>query len=129
QKRSFFISGLALLLLVKAPSGSAFAHERRDVADSYQFVVGVLSEPLVTGQMNGIDLRIINAQSSQPVEGVQETLQAELIMGEQTKAVSLQTRSGLAGYYTAPFIPTQQGSIVFRFHGTVGDAPIDEQFT
>ena len=129
HRRNVLIVGLTLAFLLLAPSVSAFAHERREVADSYQFVVGPLSEPMVTGQMNGIDLRVFDAQSGDPVTGVQETLQGELIVGSQKRAVALQARVGLAGYYTAPFIPTQEGSIEFRFHGTIGGAPIDEQFS
>jgi hypothetical protein len=129
KRRNLLITVLALVLAMQASSMSAFAHERREVADTYEFRVGSLTEPLVTSQMNGIDLRITNTQLNQLVEGVQETLQAELMMGQQTKAVTLQARPGMpAGNYTAPFISTQEGTLTFRFHGTIEGMAVDEQF-
>lgn len=128
KRRSLLITALALVLVMQASTLSASAHERRPVADTYEFVVGPLVEPLVTGQVNGIDLRITNTQLNQPVEGAQETLQAELMMGQQTKPVTLQARFGLTGYYTAPFIGTQEGTLTFRFHGTIDGVVVDEQF-
>ena len=128
QIAKLLVMSVVLVLLMQGASLNASAHERRQVADTYEFRVGVLTEPLVTGQMNGIDLRITQTQLNQLVEGVQETLQAELIVGEQVKGVALQPRAGLAGNYTAPFISTQAGNLTFRFRGTIDGMPIDEQF-
>lgn len=50
-------------------------------------------------------------------------------MGEQSKPLTLQPRGGSPpGYYTAPFIPTQDGTLTFRFYGTIDGVPLDEQF-
>ena len=51
------VVGFVVVLLMQGSSINASAHERRQVADSYEFVVGPISEPLTSGQINGIDLR------------------------------------------------------------------------
>src|SRR5437868_611555 len=104
RRRNLLIVTLGLAVLMQASPLSAWAHERRQVAETYEFVVGPLNEPMVTGQINGIDLRISDSQSNQAVEGAQDTLQAELIVSGQAKAVELQARFGMAGAYTAPLI-------------------------
>jgi hypothetical protein len=124
--------GVCLVLLaltaVLFPS-AALAHERRTVAGKYQFVVGFLNEPAVAGQMNGIDLRVSTADAK-PVEGVEQTLKAEVIVGggAKTAPLALQARFGQPGSYAAYFIPTRDGSYIFHFTGTIEGTPIDERF-
>lgn len=107
---------------------SVDAHERRTVAGRYTFVVGFLEEPALLEQPNGIDLRITNAQTNEPVEGVERTLKADLIAGGQTKTVELRARFGQRGAYTASVIPTKTGTWVFRFYGEIEGIRIDERF-
>ena len=71
----------ALALLIGSGTEDAAAHERRTVADKYTFVVGFINEPVFLEQPNGIDLRITNAESNEPVEGVEKTLKADMIVG------------------------------------------------
>ena len=109
-------------------AGRAEAHERRTVAGKYTFVVGFLEEPALVGQPNGIDLRITNAQTNEPVDGVERTLKADIVVGDQTKTVELRPRFGQRGAYTANVIPTRAGTWVFRFYGDVEGTPVDERF-
>src|SRR5512135_2012048 len=104
---------------------AALAHERRTVAGKYQFVVGFLNEPAVADQMNGIDLRI-STSDGKPVEGLEQTLKAEVIVGggARTAQLPLQARFGQPGSYAAYFIPTRDGSYIFHFTGTIEGAPI-----
>jgi hypothetical protein len=120
------VAALALLLL-SGPS-AASAHERRTVAGKYVFVVGFLNEPALVEEPNGIDLRVTNAQTNEPVEGLEKTLKAEIIVGDQKKTVDLRARFGQKGAYTADIIPTKAGTWAFRFFGTVEGTPVDERF-
>jgi len=122
---------LALLLLPLASPGIAFAHERRPVAGKYQFVVGFLNEPAIAGQMNGIDLRVsIPGDNDKPVEGLDKTIKAEVIVGGGARSMPLplQARFGQPGAYAGYFMPTREGSYIFHFTGTIEGSPIDERF-
>jgi hypothetical protein len=118
---------IALLLLALLPS-VASAHERRDVG-KLQFVVGWISEPSLVGQPNGIDLRITDKATNQPVEGAEKTLKAMVAFGGgQPREFPLKARFGQKGAYTADIIPTKAGSYIFTFTGTVGDQQVNERF-
>jgi hypothetical protein len=116
--------GLALTFL--AP-GSASAHERRTVGGDYTFVVGFLKEPAFEGETNGIDLRVSKA-GDQPVEGLEKTLKAEVVVGGATLPLEFKPRFRVPGAYDANFVPTRPGTYIFHFSGSVEGTPVDERF-
>ncbi len=120
------VAALALIALSGTPSASA--HERRTVAGKYTFVVGFINEPALLEEPNGIDLRISTAQTNDPVEGVEKTLKADVIVGGQTKTMDLRARFGQKGAYTADLFPTKTGTWVFRFYGTIEGSQVEEKF-
>ncbi|MGH2543742.1 MAG: hypothetical protein ACRDIB_13140, partial [Ardenticatenaceae bacterium] len=72
------ISATLLVLALAAFSANvALAHESRPVGE-YTLVVGFIVEPAFEGIKNGIDLRVTNTDSQAPVEGLEETIEAEL---------------------------------------------------
>ncbi|HEY7061663.1 MAG TPA: hypothetical protein VII06_09300 [Chloroflexota bacterium] len=117
------LAGLGLSLL--AP-GTASAHERRTVGDN-QFIVGFLKEPAFEGETNSIDLRV-STPDDQPVEGLEKTLKAEVIVGGATLPLELKPRFRTPGAYNAEFVPTRPGTYIFHFSGTIDGQPIDERF-
>ena len=121
---------LAISLVALFP-GTASAHERRTVAEKYQFVVGFLTEPPFVNEINGIDVRVtIPGENNKPVEGLQSTLKAEVIVGggARTMPIELATRFGMPGAYAGHFMPTREGSYIFRFTGTIEGKAIEERF-
>ncbi|CAA9548247.1 MAG: hypothetical protein AVDCRST_MAG49-1543 [uncultured Thermomicrobiales bacterium] len=148
--------GLAVLLLAAVAPRGAGAHEVRQVGD-YEFVVGFLDEPAFAGELNGLDLRVTLkpgaatpgaatpdaspaadggdtpaaaiAPEGTPVEGLDETLQAEVIYLDQTMALPLRARYGEPGAYASEFFPTTPGDYSFRVFGTVEGVQVDETFT
>ena len=126
--RVFLRGAIAALLLIVLVPGSALAHERRDVG-KLQFVVGWLTEPSILGEPNGLDLRISDKASGQPVEGAEKTLKATVAFGGGApKEFPIRARFGMKGAYTADVIPTRAGAYVFTFTGTVGDEPVNQKF-
>lgn len=115
--------GLSVLALGAA---SALGHEQRDVA-GYSFVVGFVDEPVFTGQKSGLEF-LVN-QGEEPVEGLEETLQAEVIYQDERRDLPLSPRFGEAGWYESIFFPTAAGPYTFRIFGDIGGQPIDESFT
>jgi hypothetical protein len=104
---------IAVIILALATPGTALAHEGRDVGGKYRFVVGFLNEPAVTGQVNGIDLRVsVPTENDRPVEGLEATLRATIIVGGEAnvRPVELQPRFGQPGAYQAAFIPPGWGA-------------------
>lgn len=124
-------AALALLMAAAAVMtthpGSASAHERRAVG-KYTFVVGWLVEPALANEPNGIDLRITDTASTQPVDGAQNSLKIALTQGSTTKELALRARFGVAGGYTADLIPTKSGQYLFRFFGEINGDKVDEKF-
>jgi hypothetical protein len=118
------VLGAALTMAVGA--GAAMAHESRDVGE-YTFVVGFLDEPVYAGLKSGLDLHI--SAGDAPVEGAQETLEAEVTFGDQTRALEITPSFGEPGAYRSVFFPTAAGSYTFRVFGEIDGTAIDESFT
>ncbi len=127
MKRSWFLSlalAFALMLLFVSV---ASAHERRTVG-KYQLVVGFLNEPAYVNQVNSIDFRVTNAETTKPVEGLEKSVKAEVIVGGKVLPLSLAARFGQPGAYAAYFIPTKVGSYIFHFTGDIEGTKLDEKF-
>lgn len=119
---------LAVVLLTFLIPSTSLAHERRDVG-KLQFTVGWIGEPSLLGEPNGIDLRIADKATGNPVEGAEKTLKATVAFGGgQPKEFQLRARFGQKGSYTADIIPTKAGAYIFTFTGTVGDQQVNEKF-
>jgi len=132
-------AALALLLPVMAS-----AHEHRDLDNGhFSVIVGWSTEPAYTGFLNGLDLRVYDdtqpatpsaeggddAPSGAPVEGLEGTLKAQIIYGDQTADLTLEPRWNTPGAYDAWIVPVAAGDYSFRIYGTIGDTPVDETFT
>lgn len=103
------------------------AHETRVVATDYSFVVGFINEPAVQGDTNGMWLEVTMAEA--PVLGLADTLQAQVIFGDQTRDMALTPAFGEEGVYEAVFIPSEPGDYTFRFFGQIDGVDVDETFT
>lgn len=114
---------LLMLLLAAAP---VLAHEGREIA-GYEVEVGFMNEPVFVGGRSGLEI-VVNKEEA-PVEGLEASLKAEVIVGGQRRDLPLTTREGEPGAYESVFIPTVAGPYTFHLTGTIEDAAIDESFT
>jgi hypothetical protein len=119
-------AALGAVLTAVVGTGTVAAHESREVGD-LTMVVGFLDEPVYVGQKSGLDLRI--SRGEEPVEGLEETLQAEVIFEDQARALEISPSFGDPGAYRSVFIPTAAGPYTFRIFGEVDGESIDESFT
>ena len=110
-------------------SNVALGHERRNVGP-YTFVVGWLVEPAYVNNLNALDLTVSETQGAKAVEGLEKTLQAEIIVGGAAKTMPLKVaaRFGLPGKYQGQVLPTNTGDYSFHIFGTVGTTKVDEKF-
>ncbi len=128
------VLSLAAALLVAATTfafaaGTALAHERRQVGP-YTFAVGWLTEPAYVNTINGLDLTVTESATGKAVEGLDKTLQAEVIVGGGAKKLPLDlaARFGQPGKYQGQFMPTKDGDYIFHITGTAGSTKVDERF-
>ncbi|MGH2560837.1 MAG: hypothetical protein ACRDJH_17370 [Thermomicrobiales bacterium] len=131
------IAALALALPI-----ATLAHERREVADGqYQFVVGFIEEPAFVGEKNGLSLRITKPGGPEatptaegeeariPIEGLETTLTAEVIYGDQSMDLPLQPAFRDPGLYVSHFFPMAEGDYSFHIAGEIEGVAVDETFT
>lgn len=114
---------LLLLLLTAAP---ALAHEGREIA-GYEVEIGFIDEPVYVGGRSGVEI-FVN-KDEKPVEGLEQSLKAAVVVGEATRDLPLSTREGEPGAYESVFIPTVAGPYTFHLTGTIEGNPVDESFT
>ena len=117
------IGAAACLLLVATP---VLAHEERTVA-GYDMEVGFINEPVFVGDKSGLEFSVM--KDDQPVEGLEQTLTAQVIYQGQTRDLPLEARDGSPGWYQSVFIPTAAGPYTFHISGTIESNPVDESFT
>jgi hypothetical protein len=117
---------LGAVLTTMVGISAASAHESREVGE-YTFVVGFLDEPIYSGQKSGLDMRV--SLGEEPVEGLEETLQAEVIFDDQTRELEISPSFGEPGAYRSVFFPTAAGPYTFHIFGDVEGTAVDESFT
>jgi len=116
----------AAAALSLSPAAVATAHEERTVA-GYDMEVGFINEPVFVGDKSGLEF-FVN-KDSKPVEGLEQTLTAQVIYQGQTRDLPISARDGSPGAYESLFIPTAAGPYTFHIKGTIEGNAIDEQFT
>ena len=136
------IGGVALACALVAFPLVADAHESRDiVGGKYHIVIGFMNEPVFAGDKSGLEFWVTEVAAATPaaddeeaegapVEGLEETLQAEVIYEDQTMALPLTAMwDEPGGYYSVFFPAASEGDYTFRVFGTINGAEIDESFT
>ncbi len=140
---SFAACALALLGALHVTPAIVEAHETRTIADGqYQIVVGLMNEPVYAGDKSGLEFWVTEVPAATPtagteeetegasVEGLEETLQAEVIYEDQTMELPLTAMwDDPAGYYSVFFPTTSEGDYTFRIYGAINGTEIDESFT
>jgi len=119
-------TALGAMLTALVGTGAVGAHEARGVGE-YSFTVGFLDEPVYSGQKSGLDLRV--ARGDEPVEGVEETLEAEVTFGGQSRTLEISPVFNQPGAYQSVFFPTAAGPYTFHVFGDVEGQAVDESFT
>jgi len=117
---------LAAALTMIAGATTILAHESREFGD-HTIVVGFAEEPVFTGQKSGLEFRV--AHGEEPVEGLEETLEASVTFGNETRDLVISAAFGEPGLYRSVFFPTAAGAYTFRIFGEIEGEPFDESFT
>ena len=108
--------------------GAALAHGQTQVGD-YALEIGFHNEPVYQGDANSLDLFVTNSKTNEKVNGLEKTLQAEIIFGSSKKPLTLAPQDGVDGGYTAAVIPTEVGDYTWHIWGTIESTPVDVTMT
>ncbi len=142
--QSFLVTVATSVLVGMAVAPLAVdAHGGRTVGDGkFEMVVGFLDEPVYAGDKSGLDLMVTYAPQGlatpgaashegggAPVVGLEETLNAEVIFGDQRLDLPLSAAWDEEGAYYSIFFPSQSGDYTFHITGEIEGVAIDESFT
>ena len=137
SKFGFLTAGivLALALAVQAP---ARAHETRTVGPKgeYNLVIGWFIEPAFTDVVNAVDIRVLRAADSKPVntakgDVVDLEVEVQYRASEDEKSAVVHSlvlpnkpsiTFGTENRYASWFKPVQSGAYAFRIKGKIADA-------
>jgi hypothetical protein len=126
RTRQLWTAATLSVSLLAIVAGPALGHERRDVA-SATFVVGMIDEPVFVGDRSGLELRVVRGDA--PVDGLEQSLKAEVTAQGQSRQLPLEPAFGEPGSYRSYFIPSAAGQYSFHITGTLDGTPVDERFT
>jgi hypothetical protein len=128
MKLKFMLAfGMISILILGFPA-SVFAHGSTQVGD-YQVEIGFRNEPVYQGVVNGIEVIVTNTKTKEKVNGLEDTLQAEVIHGAAKKTLKLAPEEDADGTYTADIIPTDTGDYTFHVFGKIEDTLVDITMT
>ena len=122
------LSLLFTLLVALAAHSVVLAHGATTVGD-YELEIGFHTEPVVVGMPNALDLFVTNIKTGTRINGLQDTLQAEIIFGASKKSLELEPQEGEEGAYTAYVIPAASGDYTWHITGKINDTPVDVSMT
>jgi hypothetical protein len=128
-RRAVLISVLLTILVGYMLPSAASAHEQREI-DAHSFVVGWMIEPVFEGQQNGVDFRVTETSSGNPVEGLAQSIKVEVsyLPTGVSGVFPLRALFGQPGRYTADLLVTASGEYSFRFFGVIAGMEVNEIF-
>ena len=119
---------IVIALLMAVWASTAVAHGHTEVGE-YELVIGFHVEPALQGEPNGLDLFVTNLETDERVNGLEETLRAEIIFGSATQELELRAQFGQDGAYTADVLPTEAGDYTWHIWGDIEGTPVDVSMT
>src|SRR5688500_9747989 len=127
NKKLLLSASLLALIALLLNFQYAFAHESITVGD-YEIVYGWANEPPIAGQLNGVEIFVMNTTNSEPgEEHVIHSLTVNLTYGGESKTLTLEPGFEEPGAFRATVLPTIPGLYSLKFSGTVGEAAVDTE--
>lgn len=116
-------------LVLVGSVGMASAHDTVTV-NGYELTFGGSDEPVITGERMWLEVRIIDAESEEPVTDLEDDLEmaVQRPFGNDTFELDISSRFGEPGYYEAAVIFTEPGTYTVYLNGTIDGTPIDTTF-
>ena len=115
---------LLTLLTFQLTSGSARAHERKDVGD-FRLTVGWGDEPAFSGSRNAVEIDVADMAGRPVTDLGGGNLSVEVSFGAEHVALPLHPAPGPPGKFSSLLLPTRPGTYTFHITGTVKGQAID----
>lgn len=105
------------------------AHDTETV-DGYEVTFGGADEPVITGERMWLEVNIVETESEEPVEGLEDslTIAVQRPFGNDTHELDVSSRFGEPGWYEAPIVFTEPGTYTVFINGTVDWTEINLEF-
>lgn len=105
----FFVSGIPMVS----------AHDTETV-NGHEITFGGSDEPVITGERMWLEVNVVDTESEEPVEGLEDslTIAVQQPFGNDTRELDASSRFGAPGWYEAPIIFTQPGTYTVYINGT-----------
>jgi hypothetical protein len=130
-----FISSVAPMQLASAHQRKLFTIDDKD----YLFVVGSIGEPLFVDDKSGVTFSAFwpdpsdplnsNANSTEPIEGLENMLKVEISAGDKNKTLAFEPAFGGIGVYEAVFVPTIEATYNYTLFGNINGTDFRETWT
>ncbi len=92
-------------------------------------MIGFHNEPAYQGEPNGLDLFVTNTKTKENINGLADTLKAEIIFGSSKRELEIKPQWGRDGAYTAYVLPTEAGDYTWHIWGDIKGTPVDVSMT
>ena len=113
------------LILLALNFTLVFAHETVNIGD-YQIEIGWLTEPPISGQINGIIVNVSQGEE-EPVGNVSNLI-VKVSYGGQSKTLTLQPLGeDTSGQFVAPILPSIPGQYTIKLGGKIGDTDVSAE--
>lgn len=128
SKLDSFVTLLVIGMLLVGFVGFASAHEDKSV-NGYELTFGGADEPVITGERMWLQVKIVDEETGDPVEG-QEDLQmaVQRPFGTDTFELDVDSVHGRPGWYEGAVVFTEPGTYTVYIRGTVEGTEIDTSF-
>lgn len=123
------VGPVLLVGLVMCASVSVVSAHDAETVDVYEITFGGSDEPVITDERMGLELEIVETETGEPVEGLQEslTIGVQRPFGNETHELDVSSRFGAPGCYKAPIVYTEPGTDTVFVDGTVVDLSFQKQ--
>jgi len=143
-KNLVWIGVIAMVSIVMAPILQvADAHQRALFAingKDYLFVIGSLNEPIFVDDKTGVEFRGIwpnstdptnsNANGTQPITGLENSLRVEILAGDKNMTSNLEPAYGEVGSYESEiFYTTVPTTLSYRIFGDINGTNFSATFS
>lgn len=128
DSRTLFVLLVVGVLLASAvPVVSA--HDTETV-DGYEVTFGGADEPVITDERMWLEVGIVDAETGEPVEDLEDSLALALQrpFGDETHELDVSSRFGEPGWYEAPVVFTEPGTYTVFINGTIDGTEISLAF-
>ncbi len=123
-RRVVTLAGLLVALFSPLSAGVAYAHGVTEVGD-YEIEIGWHNEPAYVGEVNAVEFFVTNTATDEPVNGLEDSLQMELIFGASSRELPIVASDEEEGAYFSPVLLTEEGDYTVHLTGDIEGTAVD----